>query len=84
VSGRGFPFGDDLGHRAMFPECPAFASCNISGGHRGLDAPPSTMRWEADHSVPNAGTGAAALAGRGRIRRRADRDAPSGRCVPWQ
>ena len=52
---------EDFGHRAMFPESPAFASWDISGGHRGLDPPPSAMGWEADHSVPNTGTSAQLL-----------------------
>ena len=68
----------------MFRECPAFSSWDISRGRRGFDLSPSAMGRKADHGIPNAGTGAAALAGRVGICRRADRYSPSGRRMPRQ
>jgi hypothetical protein len=56
-------FGDDFGHSAMFPECPALSGWDLFGGRRGLDASPSAMGWKADHGVSNTGTGTAGLAG---------------------
>ena len=77
-------FGDNLGHRPVVPERPAFSNWDVSGGHRGFDFSPSAVRGETDHSIPNPGAGAAALACRVRIRRRADRNPSSGRRVPRQ
>jgi hypothetical protein len=76
--------GDDLGHRAMIPESPAFSNWDIASDHRGFDLPPSSVSREADHSISNACTGTAALAGRVGVCRRADRNAPSGRRAAWQ
>jgi hypothetical protein len=76
--------GDDLRHSPMFPEHPAFSSWDISGGDRGFNPPPSAMRRETYHGIPNAGTGAAGLAGRVGICRRANRYSPSGRRAPRQ
>jgi hypothetical protein len=61
VSGCSCFLGDDLSHRAMFPECPAFSSWDVSGGHRRFDPPPSAMRREANHGIPNPGAGAAGI-----------------------
>ena len=82
--GCGRFFCDDFGHRPVLREYPAFSSWDISSGHRGFDLPPGAMSRETDHGVSNSGTGTAGLAGRVRIGRRADRDAPSGGCVPRQ
>jgi len=68
----------------MFRECPAFSSWDVSGGHRGLDLPPSPVRRKTDHGIPNPGTGAAGLAGRVGIGRRTDRYSPSGGRIPRQ
>ena len=40
VSGCRYSFGDDFGHRAMFPESPTFSSWDISGGRRDLGPRP--------------------------------------------
>jgi hypothetical protein len=47
----------------MISESPAFSGWDISGGHRGLDLPPSTVSRESNHSIPNMGAGAAGFAG---------------------
>jgi hypothetical protein len=75
---------DDVGHRPVFREYPTLSGWDVSGGHRGFDLPPSAMRRKTDHGIPNPGTGAAGLAGRVRIRRRADRYSPSSRRIPRQ
>jgi hypothetical protein len=62
-------------------ENPAFSSWDISSGHRGFDLPPSTMSKEANHGIPNPAARAASLAGRVRIRRRADRYSSSARRI---
>src|SRR5580704_5219984 len=77
-------FCDDFRHRPVLREYPAFSSWDISSSHRGFDLPPGAMGRKTDHGVSNTGTGTAGLAGRVRIRRRANRYSPSGRGVPRQ
>jgi hypothetical protein len=77
-------FGDDLFQGPMVSEGPALSGWDLSGGHRGLDLPPRAMGRKTNHGIPNPSAGAAGLAGRVRIRRRADRYSPSGRRAPRQ
>src|SRR4029077_15437151 len=76
--------GDNLSQRAMLPEYPAFASWDIPGGQRRFDLSPGAMGRESNHGVPDPGTGAAGLAGRVEICRRANRNSPSGGRAPRQ
>src|SRR3984893_12736427 len=76
--------GDDLSHRAMVGEYPWLAHCDLAGGSGLLELLPCAMSWEADPGLPGVVACAAGLAGRVRIGRWADRDAPSGGCVPRQ
>ena len=77
-------FDDYLGHRSMVLENPALSSWDTSSSDRGLDLSPSAMSGKAYHGIPHQGAGAAAPAGRVRVRRRADRYSPSARRVPRQ
>jgi len=76
--------GDDLGHRPVFREYPGLAWSYLSGGDGLLNLLPCAMSGETDYGIPNPGAGAAALAGRVGIGRRADSYSPSGRRVPGQ
>ena len=68
----------------MVREGPAFPSRDVSGSHRGLDLPPGAVGGKAYHGIPNPCAGAAGLAGRVGLRRRTDRNSPSGRRTPRQ
>ena len=68
----------------MVLENPALSSRDISSSDRGPDLSPSAMSGKAYHGIPHQGAGAAAPAGRVRVRRRADRYSPSARRVPRQ
>ena len=68
----------------MVLENPALSSWDISSSDRGPDLSPSAMSGKAYHGIPHQGAGAAAPAGRVRVRRRADRYSPSARRVPRQ
>jgi hypothetical protein len=74
----------NLGHRPMFRECPGGTYSDVASSGSRLGLPPSAVGREAHYHIPNPVTDATGLAGRLRIRRRTDRNSPSGRRVPWQ